>query len=257
MSIIGYLMPEASEACPYLPDRTATMEHFMAESLTFEDLDGLFETGYRHFGGYFYRPICRLCHQCVPIRVPLAGRTFTRGERRILARGSRFTIKLERPHPSRAAYELFLSHKARFESQVSESYRQFVTSFFRSFPWAWQLTIHDGSRLVAVSHVDITRRSISAVYCYYDDSFRRESLGSLAICKEMEIGQEKGLSHLYLGYYVAENRHMSYKARFRPSQVLLEEGRWTDWLDSRAHFGDNNIDKLEFLPRHRLRGEEP
>ena len=257
MSIVGYLMPEASDACPYLDGKTATMEHFRAESLAPEDLDGLLETGYRHFGTYFYRPICRLCHRCLPIRVPLSGRRFTRGERRVLARGARFTIKLERPHPSREAYELFLSHKKRFEGQVSESYREFVGSFFRGFPWAYQLSIHDGSRLVAVSHLDITQRSISAVYCYYDDSFRRESLGSLAICKEMEIGQERGLSHLYLGYYVAENRHMSYKARFRPSQVLLEEGRWVDWLDSRGASMDNNIDKLEFLPRHRLRGEEP
>ncbi len=257
MSIVGHLMPEASNPCPYLDGRTATMEHFLAESLTSEDFDALLAAGYRHFGTYFYRPICRLCHQCLPLRVPLSGRRFTRSERRLLARGSRFEITLERPRPSREAYELFLRHKERFEGELSESYRQFVGSFFHPFPWSYQLSIREGRCLVAVSHLDITARSISAVYCYYDDSFRRESLGSLAICKEMEIGQERGISHLYLGYYVAENRHMSYKARFRPSQVLLEEGRWADWLDSEGDFGDNNIDKLEFLPRHRLRGEEP
>lgn len=257
MSIIGYLIPESSDRCPYLAGRTATMEHFMAESLAEEDLDGLLETGYRHFGAYFYRPICRLCHQCVPVRVALSDRGFSPSERRILSRGRRFTIRLERPHPSHEAYELFLAHKERFEPTAAESYRDFTRSFFHPQPWAYQLSIHDGERLVAVSHVDITKRSISAVYCYYDDRYRRESLGSLAICKELEIGRERGLSYLYLGYYVAENRHMRYKARFRPNQALLEEGRWVDWLDSRADFGDNNIDKLEFLPRHRLRGEEP
>ena len=92
-------------------------------------------------------------------------------------------------------------------------------AFFHPFPFSFQLSVHDGSRLVAVSHLAVTENALSTIYCYYDDSYTRESLGTYAISKEIEIGRERGASFLYLGYYVAENRHMSYKGRFHPSQV--------------------------------------
>ncbi len=256
MSITGYLMPEASESCPYLDRQTATMEHFAASSLSESDFEGLLAAGYRHFGSYFYRPVCRLCHRCVPIRIPLDRYVPTRSGRRILARGSRFTARLHRPRPTKEAYQLYLSHKRRFASASVESYGDFVASFFHPFPFAYQLSILDGERLVAVSHVDVTKHALSAVYCYYDDSYARESLGSLAIYKEVEIGLERKASFLYLGFYIAENRHMSYKGRYHPSQILLEEGRWVDYLDTKGVLS-HSIEKIEFFPKTRLRGEDP
>lgn len=253
MSIVGFLMPETTDACPYLEGRSATMEHFLVEALEEGDLDQLLQDGYRHFGTYFFRSVCRMCHKCVPIRIPLAGYSFSSGAKRILKRAARFEFRLGPPKPSREAFDLFRRHKQRFEGSTPESYGEFVRSFFHAFSWSNQLSIYDQARLIAVSHVDITKTSLSAVYCYYDDSYSRESLGSLAILKEIEIGMERGASNLYLGYYIAENRHMSYKARFRPCQVLLEEGRWVDYLDQKGNMSDN-IEKIEFFPKQRLQG---
>jgi arginine-tRNA-protein transferase len=256
MSIPGLLLPETTADCPYLSERTSTMENFIAGQMTESDMEGLLADGYRHFGPYFFRPICRLCHLCVPLRIPLVGFSFSKSGKRVLARGAKFVTALERPQPSNEAFELFRKHKRRFEDDHAETHLEFeFHSFFHpSFPFSFQLSVHDGSRVVAVSHLDVTKNALSAIYCYYDDSYTRESLGTFAINKAIEIGRERGAPFLYLGYYVAENRHMSYKGRFHPSQVLIQEGHWLDYRDLKGK-ALNNDKGIEFFPRTRLQAE--
>lgn len=260
MSIRGYVLGEADSACPYIDGNRATTERLVVDSLGEEDLDALLAAGYRHFGSYFFRPVCHACHACIPLRIPLAGYRFSRSARRLLKRDAPFLVTVERPHPSRAAYELYLDHKRRFEpppeAPHEESYEEFVETFFQAMPFSYQLSVYDGERLIAVSHFDMTSTSISAIYCYYDDRYRRESLGSLAIYKEIETGLARGLDFVYLGYYIRENRHMNYKIRFRPNEILREEGRWEHLLDAGGDFPDTieDLGDIEFIPKHRLRG---
>jgi len=260
MSIRGFLLGESTGACPYISGNLATHERLVAESLGERDLEELLAAGYRHFGNYFFRPVCSGCHLCVPLRVTLTDYRFPRSGRRLLNRNARFSVTLERPHPSPEAFELYLAHKLRFEPPPSdgsrESYEEFVDTFFQPLPFAYQLSVFDGTKLIAVSHLDMTDSLISAVYCYYDDRYRRESLGSYAVFKEIEIGLKRNLDFVYLGYYVGRNAHMSYKIRFRPNQILREEGLWEDLLDTNENFNDNieELGGIEFIPKHRLKG---
>ncbi len=260
MSIRGFILGESAGSCPYIDGNHATNEQIIVESLTDSDLEELLAAGYRHFGSYFFRPVCSLCHKCLPLRVPLSGYRMPRSGRRTLHRNARFLTTLQRPNPTPEAHRLYLSHKQRFESppeaRREESYEEFVQTFFHSFPFSYQLSVFDGERLVAVSHIDMTDSVISAIYCYYDDSYRRESLGSFAIYKEIEIGLKRELDFVYLGYYIRENPHMSYKARYRPNQVLREEGRWQDLLDTGGNLHDNieELGEIAFIPKHRLKG---
>jgi leucyl-tRNA---protein transferase len=255
MRIPSFLLPETTTECAYFPGRAATTESFISQAMTEGDLESLLACGYRHFGAYFYRPICRLCHQCVPLRIPLSGFSFSRSGKRALIRGAKFVTVLERPQPSNEAFELYQNHKQRFKDDYAERDLQSgFQAFFHSFPFSFQLSIRDGSRLVGVSHLDVTKNALSAIYCYYDDSYTRESIGTFAINKAIEIGRERGASFLYLGYYVAENRHMSYKGRFHPSQILLEEGQWVDYRDSKGKGVENNRG-IEFFPKTPLQGD--
>ena len=80
--------------------------------------------------------------------------------------------------------------------------------------------------------VDVTAAAASAVYTYYDPDFQRFSPGSLAVCTLLRLAMERGLRWVYLGYYIAANRHMAYKARYRPNEVLLEAGKWVPCMDA-------------------------
>jgi arginine-tRNA-protein transferase len=61
---------------------------------------------------------------------------------------------------------------------------------------------------------------------YFDPAFARQSVGTYSILWEIEYARKLGLPHYYLGYYVAESDTMSYKARFRPNEMLVADNHW-------------------------------
>src|SRR5439155_2016887 len=83
---------------------------------------------------------------------------------------------------------------------------------------------HD-DHLVAVAIADAGRESLSAVYCFYDPAFRLLSLGTYSILRQIALCRATNRRYLYLGFFIAESPHMSYKARFRPHQRLIS-GEW-------------------------------
>ncbi|MDP1776210.1 MAG: arginyltransferase, partial [Moraxellaceae bacterium] len=84
---------------------------------------------------------------------------------------------------------------------------------------------YDQNKLVAVSVTDELEDGLSAVYTFYDPDLDRRSLGTLAILSQIKLCQLRGLKHLYLGYWVKQSPRMSYKARFRPLELLIN-GEW-------------------------------
>ena len=56
---------------------------------------------------------------------------------------------------------------------------------------------------------------------------RREARAKVfSILKQIELCRRMNIRYLYLGLFIADNRHMSYKARFRPHERLVA-GTWT------------------------------
>lgn len=239
MAIRGHWGLGTEHRCHYLPEQTARMELLHVSALDEPEFDALMTQGYRHFGRQFFRPFCRDCHACVPLRICTAGFRISRSVRRTFARAEGLTMALTAPTPSQEAYELYCRHKERFLDTNPDSepitYDDFVQAFYHPFPFARTLEIRDGKRLLAVSHLDITARVASAVYCYYDPRDLAVSPGRLAVYLEVAMAAHYGIPHLHLGFYVAANRHMRYKAGFRPSEVLLGEAEWAPFMDAENH----------------------
>jgi len=252
LAVKGIKLEDYVSPCSYLEGRTSIIESVLIHFFDHLSLEGLLENGYRHFGNYFFRPVCRECHQCIPIRIPVKAFRFSKSARRLFKRNERLTVNLDRPVLYLEAYNLYRKHLNRFSDNGQQSYDEFIKSFYYPSPSAYQMSIHDGNKLVAVSHLDITPHTTSAVYSYYDDEYYAESLGTFLIYKALELSQRLKQDYFYLGYYVPENRHMNYKLRFRPNQLLVKEHYWLDYLGENGGILNPDLTDLGFVPVTRL-----
>src|SRR5690606_9010956 len=73
-------------------------------------------------------------------------------------------------------------------------------------------------RLAMVAIIDCGALGLSAVYTFFDPALARLSPGVYSVLKEIELCRATGRRYLYLGYYVAENEHMRYKATYHPHE---------------------------------------
>ena len=80
-------------------------------------------------------------------------------------------------------------------------------------------------KLLGACLTDRLSDGLSAVYSFYETDDDRRSFGTYIVLWLVARARELGLPYVYLGYWVPESRKMAYKARFRPSEVLMG-GTW-------------------------------
>jgi arginine-tRNA-protein transferase len=102
----------------------------------------------------------------------------------------------------------------------------FVHNPFPTEEWSYWI----GERLVGVGYVDVVADGLSAIYFFHDPVEHRRSLGTLNILHVLKAGSDRGLSHVYLGYYVRGCRSLEYKAKFRPNEVFIDTA-WEAFIE--------------------------
>jgi arginine-tRNA-protein transferase len=220
----------AALPCPYVPGRT---ERKLVTELSGPEAeaqhDRLSRAGFRRSHNIAYAPVCPGCRACVPIRILADRFTPDRTQRRI-ARANADLIVQEMP--ARATAEQFALFQRYQQARHGDGdmaamgfydYRAMV----EDTPITTALVeFRDPSgRLVAGCLTDWLSDGLSAVYSFYDPAQPRRSLGTAAILWLVQRARQVGLPYVYLGYWVPESRKMAYKARFRPSEVLVG-GTW-------------------------------
>lgn len=96
-----------------------------------------------------------------------------------------------------------------------------VDTCFESF----EMCYYVDDQLVGVAICDQGSDSMSAVYCYYDPEFSHLSVGVFSVLNQIEYCRAQNLAYLYLGFYIEESPHMSYKKCYRPHERLID-GQW-------------------------------
>ncbi|KAJ1816235.1 Arginyl-tRNA--protein transferase 1, partial [Coemansia sp. RSA 2599] len=121
-----------------------------------------------------------------------------------------------------------LAHCRQDTSQDAEGLQRLLPRGFGSYHMCYYV---DGA-LAAVGVIDALPRCVSAVYLFYDPDYSELSLGSFSALREMALVRQlhryiPSISYYYPGYYVPRCSKMTYKARWRPAEMLdLVSYKW-------------------------------
>jgi len=202
-----------------------------ARALSGAELDARLAEGDRRHGSFLYRPTCDDCAACEAIRLDVNEQPSRRSHRRILRKGDRvFRVEIGPTMVDDARLALYAKHKGERGLSSDDNPRidrgGYVGFLVQSCAAVFEMRYWDGEKLAAVAVVDRGTEAFSAVYCIWDPVYEPLSLGTYSILKQIELCKSLGIRYLYLGLYIADNRHMNYKARFSPHERLID-GAWT------------------------------
>jgi len=220
----------APVSCPYL---SGGAERKLVVELGGPDGEALFadlsRAGFRRSHGFAYRPACRGCRKCVPVRIHVEAFQPTRSLRRVARRNEDLHYAVLPARATREQYRLFLAYQRQRHgsSDMAEmsfaDYRDMVED---SPVQTWLVETRDvEGTLVGGLLVDRTADALSAAYSFFDPAQPRRSLGTQAILWLVGHARMIGLPYVYLGYWVDGSATMDYKRRF-PAVDALVDGRW-------------------------------
>ena len=221
----------APGACPYLPEQ---LECKLVIELGDPEAGSLYtdlsRAGFRRSYGYAYRPACKSCSACVPVRIAVAAYSDSRSLRRVRRRNADLEDMLRPAVGTAEQYSLFRRYQ---ESRHTRSKMAAMTfTEFRSMVdetpvSSFVLEVRDASgRLVAACLADWLEDGLSAVYSFFDPDEARRSLGTFMILRLIDIARAAELDVVYLGYWISGSGTMDYKQRF-PAVEQLVDARWT------------------------------
>lgn len=214
-------------ACGYLPARAARSAYLDPEyTLNPPRYAQLLAQGFRRSGVHVYRPHCLGCFGCQPARILVSEFAPNRNQKRCAALNAdiRTSIVHELTDEHYDLYRRYLAGRhagAGMDADNRDGFHAFLECIWNDTEF-WEL--RENGQLLAVAVTDAVPGALSAVYTFFDPALARRSLGTYAILAQIAAATQRGLDHVYLGYWVAGSQKMDYKKNFSPLQVLTPSG---------------------------------
>lgn len=215
--------------CSYLPEKLACSQVAAPENLIDARLyEKLVEAGFRRSGSFTYRPCCTHCHACIPVRIAVDNFTPNRTQRRAWKRLQHLTAAQHALNFNPDHFSLYQRYQMKRHGNGGVDYddrEQYHDFLLQSNVNTELITFNDNDQLRMISIIDKLSSGLSSVYTFYDPDISNVSFGTYNILWQIARCRELNLPYVYLGYWIKENRKMSYKANFQPLEVLID----TQW----------------------------
>lgn len=217
-------------SCSYIPQRLASTLFMDPQYPINPELYGDFNRhGFRRSGDLIYRPHCRDCTACVPVRIPANDFTPTRGQRRVWRKNADVHMNIVEPQFRQEHFELFLRYQEQRHPGSSmgnpnpEKYMRFLVGRQIKTQFV-EMKVDD--KLLGVAVIDLLPDGVSAVYTFYEPNLPARGLGVFAVLWEIEHTRGLGLPWVYLGYWIKDSPKMAYKMNYQPLE-FYQNGRWS------------------------------
>ncbi len=225
--------------CSYLPGREATTRAFYTHQISPELYHDFMDSGFRRSGKVIYQPVCQGCRLCVPIRVLVNQFKPDKSHRRCIRRNSDLVISHSPPRPTDEKFNLYRRYVTDWHGgepkPIGDDRTSFEAFLYDSPVHTQEFTYRTpAGQLLAVGICDLSKRSLSSVYFYFDPNESHRGLGTFGILNELAFAHAAGLPYYYLGYWVSGCGSMEYKSKFRPAEFLASDGQWRQKTEQKS-----------------------
>jgi len=213
--------------CVYIEGKEMKMAYKYIKECSLALSSKLIQRGWRRFGHYYSRPACEGCDACQSMRINVNEFQFSKSVRRVMRKNAQTRMLVRKPSISQDHINLYEKYHRFMQKHRSweyypvnmEAYADLYAKGFSSY--GYEILYIKDEKLIGVDLVDFLEDGISSIYFYYDPDYRHLELGKYSLYKEIEMAKERYLEWIYLGYYVADCGSLSYKMRYKPHQVLM------------------------------------
>ena len=215
---------EMAVECPYHLPHEAVFYQALFSPLADRVMELFLASGYRRNGNCLYTMHCPDCISCIPIRLDVREMVFNRNQQRVLKRNRDVAIEFAPIEASDENIDLckkFL--KNRYPHQSSDGKSYYDGFFLNTIIPGMELRYRLDGKLIGNGIVDIGANWMNAVYFYFDPDHAKRSPGVFNILSLINTCLDLEISYLYLGYYLREVSAMSYKDRFNPHYLYVDE----------------------------------
>lgn len=215
--------------CAYLDEKRMRMEYKFIEDCPQELNENLIQRGWRRFGEYYSRPKCLNCNECLSLRIDANNYRFSKSARRTIRKNSKTKILIQKPTLTRDHLNLYEKYHTVMEAKKGWKHYSLSPNSYHelyvcgAMEFGKEILYFVDNKLVGVDLIDMLNDGISSIYFFYDPDYAHLSLGRFSLYQQILIAQNYKLPWIYLGYYVKDCPSLSYKADYKPFEIMKNE----------------------------------